>query len=161
MTYRTILLAGALLLIGCSSSDPAAAPTTVAPETTASTSTTVAETTTTKKRDTLSREAEVAIRRCLDEADISLPLMLNLDGVTAADKAKDACGEAATQLKVDATGPGPVGQLGVQVAALNVIIAQGALDVAVNGQLDDAAFQKMLDDISATAALIEGLLAEL
>ena len=154
---RTALLAAIAtvsLLASCSSDESATDTTAAAVETTQAADTTEAAT-----ESTITRDAVLAVRRCLDEANITLPLKLNMDGVSAADTASELCKEARAQVDVDNTGSKAVTDLSLAIGALNLTLANAALQVALNGELSDAEFNTMMDDLLQHAEDIDALLS--
>ncbi len=156
-TMRTTLLAAIAtvsLLASCSSDESAADTTAAAVETTQAADTTEAVT-----ENTITRDAVLAVRRCLDEANITLPLKLNMDGSTATDTAHELCKEARAQVDVDNTGSKAVTDLSLEIGALNLTLTEAALQVALNGELNDTEFDTMMDDLLQHAEDIEALLS--
>ena len=148
MTTRILALAASLALFaacgGSSSSSTTDAPTTQAPTTTPTTT-----------APGVSRETVLAVGRCLEEANMGLPLLANLDGTAALDEAKALCEEAGLQADADGAY-----DLARAIADLELTIAGIGFEVAVSGEIKDAKFQQAMDDLIDQGATVQRLLDE-
>lgn len=115
------------------STTAAAAPTTRAPATTTASTTTAAAVTTVA---TLSREAKLAVTKCLDDLSVPTTLLADLNvlhDATSTDAAVADCKDAGTQVGVDVKGSQlavTLASIGVELAALKFASAAGqSLDV--------------------------------
>lgn len=113
MRRRSIIILAAIVPASCSSGDGTSSATTVetsesTPETTttsvASTTSTTSTSTSTTVDPTWDREAELAVRQCLDEAkgaDLWIPFMYEFDEPTDVEGIQDACDAAVIQLELE------------------------------------------------------------
>lgn len=142
---------------------PPSTSTTPAPTTTARSATTTSSpttTTTSSPPPPLSRDAEVAVSRCI-EPWIGVALHLKLGSTIEAEKVNALCFEALTQLDIE--GSELARQLGLVVAAGNLEIAEGVArvvtaDAGLATGFDDAAVAAMLASLSGRYDEVKALL---
>lgn len=135
-----------------------AAATTIAATTTAATSTTAAATTTTVPAPTLSREARLAVQRCLDATPTILAFNVGYDGGSALDDPIALCDEALTQVTTDLKGS----QLAIAISTLNVALANANFQAVADGEFDTTEQQTLIaalntahDDITTELARLD------
>lgn len=161
---RALLLAplAAITLAACGGGSKAAPTTTQAPATT-SAPTTAAPTTTTAAK-TLTRDAKLAVQRCLDNLNMPGPSVLPadlsvLDDDSSSDKTMADCDEAMRQVELDV----PASMLAVDLAEINLAVAQlkGAWargeSVKVGSPAAEAYYTKMTPAIAGAMREVQKL----
>lgn len=126
--------------------------TTVPPTTTTTTvpittTTEPATTTTTEPARTISRDTEIAVRRCIENAGLRADLRIRvvLQVTEAVDDATEACNEASLLLDIDAgvNGDSPLNQLRVVLASRMVLLNFLSLDVLSTGEGDPQRLEEL------------------
>lgn len=159
-TYvRGVTLAIVFAIAGCSGSGPAAPSTTTitTPTTTEPPTTTAAAPTTTTAAPSLTREANLAVQRCIDAVPVTFSIMIQLDGDSDENTARlNLCDEAERQVSVDLPGSDLAEAIdGVQTAASKALLSfvlDGEPTLAQLKILDSTivAMQREYDELVAT-----------
>jgi hypothetical protein len=147
------------LLASCSSDESAADTTAASVETTQAADTTAAPATTeAATKTTISRDAELAVTRCLEEADERMVISFQLGVGGDGDLAYDLCTEARTQVEVDDPGSKTIGDLALALGDLNLVIAEGNMLQALGAEISDEDYDRIMSEVQRLQVEIGRLL---